>query len=176
MNREKEKVSTTSYHKFASDNFRCIYILRVYKIVKNIKCLCSRNMIICPCIYIFFRVYKIVRNIRCVYRFAFFLFFFLSFYPFLAYRLAHALNSALSFSRRIIVFKYPLTYRHCLYTSRKTLVMSLSSRVITNGRGEAGRILHTPILHTNCSCERSQTCFDIFFFFFIRFRDTISRS
>lgn len=32
-----------SYHKFASDNFRCIYILRVirvYKIVKNIKCLC----------------------------------------------------------------------------------------------------------------------------------------
>lgn len=42
--REKEKVSTR-YHKFASDNFRCIYILRVirvYKIVKNIKCLYSR--------------------------------------------------------------------------------------------------------------------------------------
>lgn len=44
VNREKEKVSTTKYHKFASDNFRCIYILGVYKIVKNIKCLCSRAL------------------------------------------------------------------------------------------------------------------------------------
>lgn len=116
----------------------------------------ARYTIICPYIYIFFRVYKIVRNIRCLQVCFLFLFSFL----FLIYSLVHALNSALSFSRRIIVFKYPLTYRRCLYTSRKILVM-LSSRVITNGRGRGGgegegeNTTYISILHTNCSRECS---------------------
>lgn len=114
----------------------------------------ARVILIYPYIYISFRVYKIVRNIRCLQVCFLFLFSFL----FLIYRLVHALNSALSFSRRIMVFKYRLTYRRCLYTSRKILVMSLSSRVIINGRGRGGgrkNTTYTSILHTNCECECS---------------------
>lgn len=116
-------------------------------------------------LHILLRVYKIVRNIRCVYRFCFLFFFFLSFPSFLTYRLAHALNSALSFSRRIIIFKYSLTYLVVAY-----IQVENSSNVVIVTRyykqKEEKDMLHTPIFHHKLLVRTFTDTFRYFYLFF----------